>query len=63
MTRDELLKRLTSRKFILALVAAIVAFGNSMWDWGLTVEEIMAFAAPILLYIGIEGVRDIRAVK
>lgn len=51
--------RLLSRKFILALVAGFVAFGNALWDWGLSTEEVWAIITPLLGYIGIEGAADI----
>lgn len=51
---------LKSRKLWLAVVAAAVAFGNAMFDWGLTSEQVWSVLAPLLTYIGIEGVADIR---
>lgn len=56
----DLLARLKSRKFILALVAAFVAFGNALWGWGLTTEQVMTVIGPLLLFIGIEGVADVK---
>lgn len=50
--------RFKSRKFLLALVAGFVAFANSMWQWGLTEEQVWAFLTPFLFWIGIEGVVD-----
>ena len=50
---------LLSRKFILAVAGAMVAFGNSFWDWGLTNEQVVAVILPLLAFIGIEGIRDI----
>ena len=55
----DFLSRLSSRKFILALVAAFVAFGNSAWDWGMTPEQVTAIVLPLLAYIGVEGVKDV----
>ena len=43
---------LLSRKFILSLVAAFVAFGNSYFDWGLSTEQVWAVIGPLLAYIG-----------
>jgi len=54
------LNSLLSRKLILAVVAAFVAFGNALFDWGLTTEEIWSILTPLLAWIGIEGVRDIK---
>ena len=50
---------LLSRKLILAVVGALVAFGNSYWNWGLKTEEVWAIVLPLLAYVGIEGLRDI----
>jgi len=55
---SQLAIRLTSRKFILALVGALVAFGNSFWGWDLTTTEVWSILAPLLAYIGVEGVND-----
>lgn len=54
------LQRLTSRKFLLALVGAIVVFGNGLWDWGLEAEQVWQILVPLLAFIGVEGARDIR---
>jgi len=54
------LNSLLSRKLILAVVAAVVAFGNAWGDWGLTTEEIWSILTPLLAWIGVEGVRDIK---
>lgn len=59
----DFLKRLTSRKFILAVVAGLVAFGNGYFDWGLDIKEVLAVVGSFLFYIGVEGVRDIKATK
>jgi len=50
----------TSRKLWVALIGAAVAFGNSYWDWGMSVEQIMTIIAPLLAYIGVEGIADIK---
>ena len=50
-----------SRKLWLALVGAAVTFGNMMWDWGMTNEQAWLILLPLLAYIGVEGVRDIKA--
>lgn len=52
------LKGLTSRKFILALVSAAVAFGNFMWGWGLTEVQVLTIISPLLAFIGVEGAAD-----
>lgn len=60
---SDLIKRLTSRKFISALVVAVVVFGNSYFDWGLDPQEVLVSVLGLLAFIGFEGYRDIKAVK
>jgi hypothetical protein len=50
--------RLTSRKLWLAVIASVVAFGNSYWDWGLSADEVWAIIIPLLAFVGVEGVAD-----
>ena len=52
--------QLKSRKLWLALIAAAVAFGNAMFGWGLTTDQVLTVIAPLLAYIGIEGAADIK---
>lgn len=54
-------KSLLSRKFLVALVGAIVVFGNHMWNWGLTTDQVWAVLTPLLAYLGIEGAADIKS--
>lgn len=56
----DLIVRCTSRKFLLALIAAVVAFGNAAWDWGLTQDDLWAVLIPILTFIGVEGLKDFK---
>jgi hypothetical protein len=51
---------LKSRKLWLAVVGAAAAFGNAMWDWGLSNEQVWSVIAPLLTYIGVEGIADIK---
>lgn len=51
---------LLSRKFLLAIVGALVVFANAMWGWGLSEEQVWSVLAPILTYIGVEGIADIK---
>lgn len=53
-------KSLLSRKFILAVVAAVVAFGNSIWGWGLSEGEVWTVVAPLLAFVGVEGAADFK---
>jgi len=50
-----------SRKLWLSIVGAFVAFGNSMWEWGLTIDQVWLILIPLLAYIGVEGLRDTKA--
>lgn len=50
--------QLKSRKLWLALIAAAVAFGNAMFGWGLTTDQVLTVIAPLLAYIGVEGWGD-----
>ena len=52
--------QLKSRKLWLAIIAALVAFGNAMFGWGLSTEQVITVIAPLLAYIGVEGVADIK---
>lgn len=49
---------LLTRKFLLAFVAAIVVFGNAMWSWGISEEQVWQILTPILAFIGAEGLID-----
>lgn len=49
---------LKSRKFWLAIIGAGVAFCNAMFNWGLTTDQVWQVVAPLLTFIGAEGVAD-----
>ena len=51
-------ERFTSRKFLLAVVAALVTFGNHYMGWGLSVEEVQQILMPIIAFIAAEGFAD-----
>ena len=53
-------QQLKSRKLWLAIIAAVVAFGNAMWQWGLTEEQVWSVILPLLAFVGIEGAADIK---
>ena len=53
------LKGLTSRKFILAVIGAIVAFGNAAYGWGLSTTDVATVLAPLLGFIFAEGAADV----
>lgn len=46
-----LVQRLTSRKFLLAVAAAVTAAANHQWP---------VFAGVVAAYLGVEGATDIR---
>lgn len=52
--------QLKSRKFWLAVVAALVAFANAAFDMGLSTEQVLLIIGPLLTYIGVEGAADIK---
>lgn len=54
---------LKSRKFWLAIVSAVVAFGNAFFDWGISQEQVWQIIAPLLGFIAMEGLADIRSRK
>lgn len=54
----QFISRLSSRKFIVALIAAFVAFGNSVWDWKMSQEQVWSVIMPLLAFLGIEGAGD-----
>jgi hypothetical protein len=59
----DFVQRLTSRKFIIAAVSSLVPLGNAVFGWGLTVDQVLTFLAPVLLFIGIEGLKDVKEVE
>lgn len=63
MDWQDLLARLSSRKFLSAVVGAIVVFGNHYWNWGLTEEQVWQVLTPLLAFIGVEGAADVRGRK
>lgn len=58
---NNLKDRLLSRKFILALVAAFVGIGNSLFSWGLTDQQVWSVITPLLAFIGVEGAADLKS--
>lgn len=53
-----MLERLKSRKFILAVVAALVVFVNSAFDFKLKTEEVILIVTSLLAFVGVEGTID-----
>ena len=52
--------QLKSRKLWLAIIAAVVAFGNAMFEWGLSTEQVITVITPLLAYMGVEGIADVK---
>ena len=50
--------RLKSRKFWMAVVGGLIAFGNSMFGWGLSMEQVWSILTPLLGFMIVEGVTD-----
>lgn len=58
-TRNQLfVDSLKSRKFILSVLAAIVAFVNSTFDLGINQDQMLTIISPMLAFIGVEGLAD-----
>jgi len=57
---QELIQRYTSRKFVLAVLALLLPLINQWLSLGLTQEQILTGLAPVMLFIGAEGWKDIR---
>lgn len=58
-----LLYRFTSRKFLTAVVASAVIFGNFYFDLDLSVDEVLVTVAPLIAFIAAEGAKDIKEAK
>ncbi len=54
----DLLARLTSRKFLLTIIASATAFGVAIQDNTITQPEVWSILTPILAFIGVEGAAD-----
>lgn len=59
----EVLGRATSRKFIVALFAALVPVLNEHYNWGIPAETMLAVIAAFAAYIGVEGYADVKRIK
>lgn len=51
---------LLSRKFLVAVAAAVLAHEAAIVDQIVTIQELQLIIAPILAFIGVEGVADIK---
>ena len=63
MKLKDLLTKVSSRKFLLALVSAFIAFGNSLWDWGISESELWGILVPVLAFMGVEGILDYKRIS
>lgn len=57
----DLLTRLSSRKFLLTVLAVITAFSVAIQDGTITAAEVWTILTPILAYLGVEGAGDVAA--
>lgn len=58
-TNQIFIDSLKSRKFILSVLASLVAFINSTFHIGLSQDQLMVFILPILSYVIVEGAADV----
>lgn len=52
---------LLSRKFLVAVAASIIAYNAGIADGSLSNEELLTIIGPLLAFIGVEGVADIKS--
>ena len=52
-----------SRKFVTAIVTAIILACNAIFDWGISTPEALAVIIPICAFIAGEAWVDAKAVK
>lgn len=57
---NDLMQRLTSRKFLLAVAAAGVVIANKAFDMNLNETEVLAIVGTFITFIGVEGASDMR---
>lgn len=60
---QNLLQRITSRKFLLTVASAYVMYNTAMTDSYMSPEEMMAVMAPIMAFLGFEGWADARRAR
>ena len=60
-TVQTFLQSLKSRKLILAVVGAVIPFGNAVGWWTLDTNQVWQILTPLLAFIGVEGVADIKS--
>ena len=57
----EFLLSLLSRKFLLSIAGAYIAFESGMADGSLSQPELLLVLTPILGFLGVEGFADIKS--
>lgn len=57
-TMMDFLNSMKSRKFLLAVVGALVPILNSTFNLGVTQDQIIAILTPLVAFIGMEGLAD-----
>jgi hypothetical protein len=55
----DIVARLTSRKFLLAVLAAVGAVGVALQDGSVSQNELWTILAPVLSFIEFEGAADV----
>lgn len=58
--KQNVVSRLTSRKLWVAVLAACGALGAALQDGVVSLPEVYAIMTPLLAFIGVEGVKDIK---
>ena len=53
-----MIERFTSIKFLLAVAGSLASFGNYMWNWGLSTEEMFSVFMFLFAFLGVEGAKD-----
>jgi len=54
------LMSLLSRKFLVALATAFLLYNNALVDNVVSPDEMLAVIAPLMAFLGIEGIADIK---
>lgn len=60
MVMSDLVARFTSRKFLVAVLGALIPVLNQLLGWGLSIDQVLTILTPILVFIGAEGWKDIK---
>lgn len=52
---------MNSRKFWVAIISSIVLFINEAWGVDIEPTAVLAVITPILAWLGIQGIKDLRS--